>query len=165
MIKDKFFTAIATGFWVGKIPFAPGTFGSLLGVLIWVIINNNFSPSLISWFIIISFLTILGIKSADSYSNKTKKDDAKEIVIDEICGQLLTYFIVAIFIDVSINISFLLLGFILFRFFDITKPLLIGTLDKKVKGGLGVMADDILAGICAGTSLIAITIILAKVFS
>jgi phosphatidylglycerophosphatase A len=171
MLKDKFYTAIATGFWVGKIPFAPGTFGSILGVFLWIILDNlliKFESSVIFinifWGTLITFLTIIGIVSAEFYSKKNGKDDASEIVIDEICGQWITFFIASLFIDISSNYLLLFLGFIFFRFFDITKPFVIGTADKELKGGLGVMVDDLLAGGAAAALLYIVDIFLIKDF-
>ena len=164
MFKNKFYTLIATGLFVGKIPFAPGTFGSVLGVLIWVLINQIFFPSLLIWGLIIAVLTLIGIRAADFYCKKHKKEDAKEVVIDEICGQLLAFLIAEYFLT-NLNYLSLFLGFVLFRIFDIKKPLLIGSLDKKVKGGLGVMLDDLLAGICAGVLLLIINLVLPVALS
>ena len=164
MFKNKFYTLIATGLFVGKIPFAPGTFGSVLGVLIWVLINQIFFPSLLIWGLIIAVLTLIGIRAADFYCEKHKKEDAKEVVIDEICGQLLAFLIAEYFLT-NLNYLSLFLGFVLFRIFDIKKPLLIGSLDKKVKGGLGVMLDDLLAGICAGVLLLIINLVLPVALS
>ncbi|MFT6077650.1 MAG: phosphatidylglycerophosphatase A [Myxococcota bacterium] len=171
MLKDKFYTAIATGFWVGRIPFMPGTFGSILGVLIWILTDNlfvKFEVSTIStnifWSLLILSLTIIGIFAADFYCKKTKKDDASEVVIDEICGQLLTYFIVSLFINISSDYLLLFLGFAFFRLFDITKPFVIGTADKELKGGLGVMVDDLLAGGAAAALLYVVDIFVIKDF-
>ncbi len=159
MLKDKFYWVIATGFGVGKIPFAPGTFGSLLAVLMWIVINNLFTPFelplIIFWVILLISLLILGIFSAEFYSKKIGKDDAKEIVIDEICGQLLTFLIAVIFVDVVHDYLLIFLAFVFFRLFDITKPFIIGIVDKDVKGGIGVMLDDVLAGFSAAVSLYA----------
>ena len=114
MLKDKFYTTIATGFYIGKIPFAPGTFGSLLAVVIWVVVNHFFQfklPLIIFWVSLLTLLSILGVFAAHSYSKTIGKDDAGEIVIDEICGQLLTFLIASIYIDVAQN--YLLIFFFL----------------------------------------------------
>jgi phosphatidylglycerophosphatase A len=157
MLK-KFYTIIATGFYIGKIPFAPGTFGSLLAVAMWVAINHFFLfelPLIIFWVSLLIFLTILGVFAAESHSKTIGKDDAGEIVIDEICGQLLTFLIAAIVVDVAHNYLLIFLGFVFFRLFDITKPFIIGIADKNVKGGMGVMLDDLLAGFAAAVLLYA----------
>ncbi|MCE3254618.1 MAG: p [Rickettsiaceae bacterium] len=160
MLKDKFYTAIATGFWVGKIPFMPGTWGSLLGVFIWLAFSHlfihlqiSFLATIIFWFLALVLIFILGIYSSNFYSKKISKEDPGEIVIDEICGQLLTFFIGSFVMDVISNFTLIFLSFVFFRLFDITKPFIIGLADKNVKGGLGVMMDDLLAGAAAAVSL------------
>ena len=77
------------------------------------------------------------------------------MVIDEVLGQLITIVIVGYSSIIDLNIQ-LILAFVLFRFFDITKPLFIGWADEKIEGGYGIMIDDVLAGIAAGLSVIAI---------
>ncbi len=162
MFKEKFHTAIATGFYIGKIPFAPGTFGSLLMVLIWIGVNKFFQFEFIFWVPLLILLSILGIFSAESYSKKIGKEDAGEIVIDELCGQLLTFLIAAIFIDVAHDYLLIFLGFVFFRLFDITKPFIIGFADQNVKGGFGVMLDDLLAGFAAAVLLYVVEAFLLK---
>lgn len=175
MLKDKFHWIIATGLGVGKIPFAPGTFGSLLAVCIWVIVNyyyfiffNSFVANLIMWLAIIISTFFIGIKSAEFYCNKYQKKDAGEVVIDEFCGQWIAIFISCLSSGVigykmqTITKPYfisILLSFILFRFFDIFKPWLIGKADKNVSGGLGVMLDDVLAGIFAGLTFVLFKIV------
>ena len=198
MLKDKIYTAIATGFGVGKIPFAPGTFGSLLGVFIWVVINYFFAGLLlvaeqkkydyllqnsatlivIFWSVFCLLTFYFGVKAAQLYSDKTKKDDAKEIVIDEICGQIVALFLSSIALrfiyihseasqtlatsgvitDQFIEIAYIALAFIFFRLFDITKPFIIGTIDKNLKSGFGVMLDDLMAGFAAALLVFAIAV-------
>jgi phosphatidylglycerophosphatase A len=173
MQKDRLHTMVATGFYVGKIPFMPGTFGSLLAVLIWVITNyfffalcQNFNGEsfflysiLAFWAIVIIATFFIGIKSSEYYCKKHHKDDASEVVIDEFCGQWITLFISCLasgafgLAMTKPNIDYLitiLLSLILFRIFDIFKPWIINKIDKNVKGGLGVMLDDVLAGMFAG---------------
>ncbi|MES2676916.1 MAG: phosphatidylglycerophosphatase A [Pseudomonadota bacterium] len=165
MLKNKSYSVIATGFGVGKIPFAPGTFGSLLAVLIWVAVNKFLPfelPLVIFWISLLIILSILGIFSAEFHSKKIGKNDAGEIVIDEICGQLLTFLIAAIFIDTAHDYLLIFLGFVFFRLLDITKPFIIGIADQNVKGGLGVMLDDLLAGFAAAVLLYVVDAFLLK---
>jgi phosphatidylglycerophosphatase A len=163
MIKNKIYSVVATGFGVGKIPFAPGTFGSLLAVFIWIFINNLFSKLNFSqinidifWVSFLTIFTVFGVYSANYYCKKHQKKDAKEIVIDEICGQLLTFLIAGIFMDIKSSYLLIFLAFLFFRLFDITKPFVIGLADKNVKGGIGVMLDDLLAGFAAAVLLYAV---------
>lgn len=89
----------------------------------------------------------VGIPAAESYCRSSAKSDPSEVVIDEVAGQLLTLAVVP-----PDWLSYAL-GFLFFRVFDILKPGPIGWADRKVKGGLGVMLDDIIAGILAGLLL------------
>ena len=101
---------------------------------------------------------VIGTYSADRYSKLTEINDPKEVVIDEVVGQMLTIFLTIPFsfmflsnsvpIDLLVIIS-LLVSFILFRIFDILKPWPINWIDKKIKGGFGIMLDDVMAAIFA----------------
>lgn len=128
---------IATLFGAGLSKKAPGTVGSIVAMPV-VFLFSLFSdvPYLISTFLVI----IIGIIASEAYG---KGEDNQEIVIDEFAGIMVTFFLIP-------HHWFLwILGFLLFRFFDILKPFPISYLDKNVKGGIGVMADDILAGVFA----------------
>ena len=177
MLKDKFYSAIATGFGSGKTPFAPGTFGSLAAVIIWIAVNHYYFilfPSstlanIVMWLFVITATFFIGIKSANFYCQKHRKKDAGEVVIDEFCGQWLALFIVCLgsgafgYNMTSINLNYficILSSFILFRIFDISKPWIIKRIDKNVSGGLGVMLDDLVAGLFAGLVFILIKIAL-----
>jgi len=124
---------LATGLFIGKIPGAPGTYGSILAVFIIL-----FFPLVTNVFFIIPFIIIAtGISYYEELITGVK--DAPEIVIDEIAGILLTF----VFIDLNFKIIFV--GFILFRFFDIYKPFIIDKV-QELPYGIGIMADDLLAG-------------------
>ncbi len=90
---------------------------------------------------IVLVIAIVGIIASQAYQDETGDHDRSEIVIDEVAGFLITMALV------PIHWKSIALGFILFRFLDILKPGPIGWLDKNLKGGAGVMADDIVAGI------------------
>ncbi len=131
---------IATGFFTGKIPIAPGTFGSLLALILII-----FCPWLTSWWIII-ILSLIGIITSSYEELWTGIKDESEIVIDEIVGLIIT------FININYNWQLLLIGFILFRFFDIIKPFPIKQ-TQNLPSGWGVMFDDILAGLVSNLIL------------
>ncbi|MFK8138330.1 MAG: phosphatidylglycerophosphatase A [Bdellovibrionales bacterium] len=135
---------IATGFYFGKAPKAPGTFGTIVGIPL-VYFLSDLHP--IGYGIFCFGLLLLGIYVCDLYEAKHKTHDPGEIVIDEIVGYAITMFLV------PASREYLALGFLLFRFFDILKPFPIGAIDKKAKGGFGVMADDVIAGIFANILL------------
>jgi len=125
--------SLSTGLFIGKIPGAPGTYGSILAVFIIL-----FFPLVTNVFFIIPFIIIAtGISYYEELITGVK--DAPEIVIDEIAGIFVTF----VFIDLNFTIIFL--GFILFRFFDIYKPFIIDKV-QELPYGIGIMADDLLAG-------------------
>ena len=129
---------VATGFLVGTVPFAPGTFGSLLGLpLCFLLSRLNLLQSVIC--IVIFILFAIGIASAAEKIIKQK--DPGQIVIDEIAGLMVT------FAGVPFNLKTVLVGFVIFRVFDILKPFPIRALERRVAGGSGIVLDDVLAGI------------------
>ena len=137
---------ILTGFYIGKIKYAPGTFGTLLAIPMFLLIQDL---SLISkiLFVFLFFLLSLFLLNT-SYKRKVFDEiDDKSIVIDEIIG----YLVFIIFFE---NTLFdLTIGFLLFRLFDILKPYPISLIDKKMKNALGVILDDIIAGLFSGITL------------
>jgi phosphatidylglycerophosphatase A len=146
-----------TFFYTGKSPFAPGTVGTLAGALLAILILEYFP--LETLFLASILLSILGIRSIDSYEKDGGEHDDKSIVIDEVVGVWLALSISLGATQVEGNSSaalgentwiLWLASIVLFRVFDIWKPSIIGRIDAKVKGGLGVMGDDIVAGAIAG---------------
>ena len=115
-----------------------GTFASIIYCIVWFLLPAGYSQSF--WQLAITFIIIaVGVWSADKVDAIWGKDSSR-VVIDEVAGMAITL------LFVPVNIIFLLTGLILFRFFDIVKPLGIRRMEKLSKGW-GVMADDILAGI------------------
>jgi phosphatidylglycerophosphatase A len=142
---NKFKWFIITGFFSGLIPKAPGTFGSLVGILIAYLIILFFPNPNLTIMLLATLFFIIGYKLTDEYEALTKIHDDKRVVIDEIAGVLVTIGLLGnLKEDTLIKLLF---AFIAFRVMDIWKPSIIGRIDEKVKGGLGVMLDDILAGI------------------
>jgi len=140
-----------TVFYSGLSPKAPGTAGSLISLLIGILLLQFIS--LASLFYLSVLITLIAIREIDVYEKEVKAHDSKEIVIDELVGVWLAL----IFCNINKEnmIPLAILCFVYFRIFDIWKPSFIGTIDEKVKGGLGVMGDDILAGIIAGIASLA----------
>ena len=130
-----------TLFYSGKSPKASGTAGSLLATLLALPILN-FSHNTL--FLLTILIGGIAIREIDIYEREGGEHDDKSIVIDELVGMWIALSIVPF---TWLNT---LLCFAFFRLFDITKPSFIGKIDKKVKGGLGVVGDDALAGVCAG---------------
>ena len=144
----KFEWFILTGFFSGLLPKAPGTWGSFVGsVIAYIIIKFTPTPITTLWLLIVLF-TIMGIKLIDKYEQNGGEHDDKRIVIDEIVGVLIA---ISLFANLKEDTLIkIFLAFIAFRFLDIYKPSIIGKVDKKLKGGIGVMGDDILAGAFGG---------------
>lgn len=100
------------------------------------------------------FIGLIAITQIDKEEEETKRHDSSYIVIDELVGMWLAMAIS------GLSLAGVILSFIFFRIYDITKPSLIGKIDKEVKGGLGVVADDALAGVLAGLSALLVIHIL-----
>ncbi len=100
------------------------------------------------------FIGLIAIAQIDKEEEETKRHDSSYIVIDELVGMWLAMAIS------GLSLAGVVLSFIFFRIYDITKPSLIGRIDKEVKGGLGVVADDALAGVLAGLSALLVIHIL-----
>ncbi len=134
-----------TFFYSGLSPRAPGTVGTLASLPFGLAILYYFGSTTLVLAII--FVCIVAIKEINKYESATGLHDHGSIVIDEAAGIWLTLVVAH---TVS-NIWFLAFAsFVFFRFFDIYKPSIIGRIDRNVKGGLGVMGDDLMAGIFAG---------------
>ncbi len=127
---------ITSFFYLGHSPFMPGTIGSLGGLMIYFLVMGND----ILYAFAMLFLFFLGVIFAGEAEKVYKHKDAKMIVIDEACGMLLALFFV------PISLFSIVLGFFLFRIFDILKPPPAKRMEK-LTGSLGVMFDDIVAAI------------------
>ena len=139
----KFFLTVGFS---GLSPIAPGTAGSFVSLIIGLFLLEFLHPSTL--FLLALLITVIAIKQIDIYEKEVGIHDGKEIVIDELAGMWITLAICGIN---SSNILFMApIAFIFFRLFDIWKPSFIGKIVRDVKGGLGVMGDDVLAGIAAG---------------
>ena len=158
---DKLAFVVASGLGLGFIPIGPGTFGSLLGLLIaaLIVFRFRFSPDLMWQAILAAALItlVIGVWAASRVERFLEKKDASLIVIDEVCGQILTFAGMAPLMG-RVGGAWrwvMVIGFLLFRVFDIFKPFPIRRLEG-IRGGAGVMADDVGAGIYAAIVLWAI---------
>lgn len=135
---------LALGFGSGLAPKAPGTFGTLMAIPLYLLLQ----PLELSYYVFaVILVSLAGIYICDKSAEMMGEHDHPGIVWDEFAGYFVTM------IAVPFEWIWVLLGFGLFRLFDILKPQPIGWLDKHVKGGLGIMVDDILAGVMAGACL------------
>ena len=131
---------IAFGFGSGLMPVAPGTWGTLAAIPVYLLFASS------SWGVYLS-MTIaaffLGVRVCDRVASELGIPDYSGIVWDEIVGYLLTMFLA------PVSVLWMVVGFFLFRLFDIWKPQPIRYVDKHIHGGLGIMLDDVLAAIPA----------------
>ncbi|MFP6291827.1 phosphatidylglycerophosphatase A [Helicobacter pylori] len=150
---DKFSlrACFLTLFFSGYSKKAPGTIGSLVALLLGLPILIFSANTL---FLGAVFIGLIAIAQIDKEEEETKRHDSSYIVIDELVGMWLAMAIS------GLSLAGVVLSFIFFRIYDITKPSLIGRIDKEVKGGLGVVADDALAGVLAGLSALLVIHIL-----
>ncbi len=133
-----------TFFYSGLAPYAPGTFGTFAGAIVGVGILGIAPVSTLLLLTIL--LTFVAIAEIDKEEKESGIHDASSIVIDEVAGIWLAFTLSSgTWVQIILSIAF-------FRLFDIWKPSVIGRIDRDVKGGLGVMGDDIIAGIFAGLS-------------
>ena len=138
----NFPVCLATGFWVGLIPFAPGTLGSLWGLLAAVAITQI--PNIAGQATVILAICLLGIPLCSAAAQRLGKKDPGQVVWDEIASMPITFFLVSPHHMTQPIV--LAAGFGLNRLFDITKPWPINRLET-LPGGLGIMADDWAAGV------------------
>ena len=136
---------LAFGFGSGLSPVAPGTVGTLVAIPIYMLMS---SLSLSTYCIVLFVLCVVSVVIAGKSSQQLGVHDHGGIVIDEIVGYLLTMTLA------PGGWVWILAGFLLFRFFDILKPWPIRMLDLRVSGGLGIVIDDLMAGIYGGLSLL-----------
>jgi phosphatidylglycerophosphatase A len=130
--------AVATGGFIGKMPKAPGTWGSAVAFLPWLLLRKLSLPAYLAW---LAALFIIGFLAAGSAEKLLDQADPGCIVIDEIVGMLIALILV------PANPILLLLAFVLFRVFDILKPFPVSWFDRHIHGGMGIMLDDVMAGI------------------
>lgn len=135
---DKLFMAIATGFYSGYLPKAPGTWGTLLAFPLHFLLIR-LSPG--NYYLSLGVFFIIAVVCAGSAEKILDQGDPGIVVIDEIIGMLIGL------IGIPMKALPLILAFFIFRFFDILKPFPVGWADSHFHGGLGIVLDDVLAGL------------------
>ena len=135
---------LATCFYLGKFPKAPGTLGTLFAIPIAYLF---FQLGMTGYLVATVLFVLASIFISHAYESKSEVHDSKEIVIDEVAGYLITMALI------PQSPLYIVLGFVLFRIFDIWKPGPIGYIDKKIKGGVGVVLDDVAAGLVSNIIL------------
>lgn len=131
---------IAFGFGTGAIPIAPGTFGTLIAIPFYLFLTH-YSQTV--YIVLTLAITFFSVWLCEKVSRETQSHDHQGMCIDEIVGYLVTM------IHAPYGWKWMLLGFILFRIFDIWKPWPIRQVDQHVKGGFGMILDDVMAGFYA----------------
>ena len=131
---------------VGYLPLAPGTFGSLVGVGIFLLLVRVTPPSALVAVIVVStvVVTLVGIWAGTRTEQLSGRKDPGKVVVDEVAGQFIALFPLTLFTRWSI--AAVIVSFILFRFFDIVKPYPANRL-QELNGGAGIMFDDLVAGV------------------
>jgi len=141
--KDALFKFIATIGPLGYAPAAPGTVGSAFSCLIFIL----FRPDTLMLAVVIPAVFIAGVAASDRTEVLLDEKDSSHIVVDEFVGYLVSVFLV------PFSMTNALLAFVLFRVFDIVKPTPVRQVERRIRGGLGIMIDDILAGVYANLAL------------
>lgn len=141
---EKWALCLSAWFGTGLLPGAPGTFGTLAALPLLIALDHWGGVSGEGFKII---FVPLAIWSSHLSHKLLKRDDPSEVVIDEVAGILWTFFLL------PLSWLTLCVGFILFRIFDIFKPFPIRTLERRLRGGIGIVLDDLLAGIYANLCL------------
>jgi len=135
---------LALGLGTGLMPKAPGTWGALLAVPLFLVLHP-YGP--VAYVMVVAALFVLGVYVSGRTARALGVHDHSAIVIDEIVGMLVTW------VAVAPGWTTILAGFALFRFFDILKPWPVGRIDRSVSGGTGIMLDDLAAGLMAAAVL------------
>jgi len=135
-IRDSICRLITTFFYLGYLPFIPGTFGSIAGLCIFFFVKDD----IFVYTVVTLVLTILGFLLSGRAEEIFKKKDHRSIIIDEVCGMLLSLAFL------RYDIKLVIMGFFIFRLLDTVKPYPADKL-QDLKGGSGVMSDDIVAGL------------------
>lgn len=137
---NRIIMALATGCGAGMIPGAPGTWGSLAALIPWFFIKDFPLPA---YLFVLLLVFVIGFFVSGSAEKILDRPDAGPIVIDEILGMFITLTLA------PEGPGSWILGFILFRIFDIFKPFPVSWFDRKIHGGIGIMMDDVMAGLYA----------------
>ena len=146
------FDYVSTLFGVGLIRFAPGTWGTLFSIFLWLVFFEKLSSNTIA----VLLAVILAIVCCHFSSKDLNNKDQKAIVIDELAGMWVALLICSPLIESNYNKDDVygyvnvFIVFLAFRFFDILKPFPISYFDKNLKNGFGIVFDDLIAGIFAG---------------
>ena len=142
---------LATLFGIGNVQHCPGTVGSFVGTILYAITIRK--VTILPRSLVMLFILILSLIICDVAEKILKKHDPQEVILDEFVAMPFVFFGVEEYFPKKLNVAFIMIiGFIIFRIFDILKPLGINRL-QKLPGGIGIVADDIVAAICSNITL------------
>lgn len=140
LMRDDMVLFLAQGVGTGRVPRAPGTAGTLPGVALYLVFAG---VPLIAYLGIVAALFVVGVALCERAAQILDEPDPPSVVWDEIVGVMIAM------IGIAPSLATLIAGFLAFRLFDIWKPWPIGWVDRRVPGGLGIMLDDVIAGLMA----------------
>ena len=144
--KNNPFIFTASFFYAGFFPYGPGTVGSVAAFLLYIFLLRFLNP--FYYIVLCIIIFIAGVFVSSKASKISGLEDPSFVVIDEVLGYLAVMSgLLWMHFDFFHILIYSLIGLLLFRIFDISKPLFIGTIDKKIKGGLGIMLDDVAAAL------------------
>lgn len=153
-------SSLATCFGLGRARFAPGTLGSIVGAILSIPIATDH----ILFLLILLKMTALAFWSSIAYSRNTGKKDPSEVIVDEIVGQMLSLYIMMVWLNINTWCLRTALLFVVnvacFRLFDIVKPYPISLIDDKADWRPGIVLDDLLAGLFAAFTVILLVLII-----
>lgn len=135
--------AIATALGAGYAPIAPGTCGSAIGLLLWFALPHVLWMQLVA----ILIVAVIGSWSGTVAEEHFQKTDPGHVVVDEVAGMMVT-----LVLNPAAGFAWMLVAFLLFRAFDIVKPFPVRQFER-LPGGVGIMADDLMAGVYANLAL------------
>ena len=143
--------ALASLLFIGYFPWASGTIGSAVttGALWWFFCRTNVPVHALDWWLLALAVSAFSMVVSSRPREVFGSDDPKEVIIDECAGQVIS------FLFIPLSVKTLVLGFFLFRFFDIVKPFPVHRMES-LEGGLGITMDDVMAGILTNISMLAI---------
>lgn len=159
--SDVLALSIAT-FGVGYLPLIPGTFGSLVGVGLFLLLFSATSASFAVVLVSILIITFAGIWAAFRTEALENRKDPGKVVVDEVAGQMIALLPLTLFSLQSLTRG-VIVSFVLFRLFDIFKPYPAGRFER-LRGGFGIMCDDLVAGVYAAVIMSVLIVVLGKSF-
>lgn len=141
-MRDKLTKLLATFFYTGYFPVAPGSLATIAGALLSIIFSVNLAGYILAFFMV----TIAGFLASDRMEKIAQQKDPSCIVIDEVAGSFIAFFMLPLNIPVWITAFFLFRAFDMFKIYPINKL-------ENLRGGVGVMSDDLLAGLYTNVTM------------